>query len=204
MSNTSNNINNTNTIIMDAIMTRSESPVTPTQATLEEINYRERNPQRFLNQQRFLNHWRDPMVPYQVNNVVDRGEAIRVAEAEFEQQQNELFEQILAEEADDMPGLIPNELFEQTIFTHLRQFEAFTLDNQNVHRTLTVNFIKDMINRILVIPVPDAYKWNKDIMSDTPVEIITECGLDITVIQWTMEKYVSSANIYEMGEGIYG
>ena len=164
---------------------------------------RERNQQLERNQQRFLDHWREPRLAAPPND--DVGEAARVAE--FERQQNELFEQVLAaeaEEADAIPGLIPQELFEQTIFIHLRQFEAFTLDNQNVHRTLTVNFVKDMINRILAIPVSDAYKWNKDDISNTPAEIITKCGLDITVVQWTIEKYISSANIYEMGDGIYG
>ena len=199
MSNTSNN---TNTNIMDVPMTRSESPIISihTQFAFDiEPPRRERNHQLERNQQLFLNHWRNPAV-------TPRPDTPRDADAEFLQQQDTLIENILAAdavEADEMPALIPNHLFEQNIFTHLRQFEAFTRDNQNVHRTLTVNFVKDMINRIIAIPVPDAYKWNKDFPS-IAVDIICKCDLDSDVALWTIQKYISSASIYEMGEGIYG
>ena len=82
--------------------------------------------------------------------------------------------------------------------------KTFAADNQNVHILATVNQTKEMVKRILAIPIPDSYKWNVYKISKTIGEIITECELGINAGRVAMDKYTLSDNIYEMGEGIYG
>ena len=86
----------------------------------------------------------------------------------------------------------------------LRFLEAFAADNQNVHTAISVRHVTQLVNRILVIPVPEEYRWNTRIISKTPGEILIHCGLSINAGRIMMDKYTLSDNIYDMGEGIYG
>jgi len=81
---------------------------------------------------------------------------------------------------------------------------AFAGDNQNVHTSVAVKQTQDIIKKVLEIPVPDQYKWNPDVCSLTPAEIISACKLKQQAVLQMMVKYTSSETIYEMENGIYG
>lgn len=80
----------------------------------------------------------------------------------------------------------------------------FARDPQNVHTTPVVQQTKDIVDRILKIPVPAEYKWNMTVCSKTPGEIITMCKLTPKGAWQMSAKYCQDENIYEMGKGIYG
>lgn len=80
----------------------------------------------------------------------------------------------------------------------------FANDNQNVHTTIAVKQTQDVINKVLTIPVPEEYRWNADICSKTPAEVIVECKLKQQAVLQMMMKYTSNETIYEMENGIYG
>ena len=84
------------------------------------------------------------------------------------------------------------------------RLEKIANDNQNVHTTEAVNQTKEIVKKVLAIPVPMEYQWNVYWVSKTPGEIITDCTLQINPARVMMDKYTLSDNIYEMGEGIYG
>lgn len=84
------------------------------------------------------------------------------------------------------------------------RLERIANDNQNVHTTEAVNQTKEIVKKVLKIPVPPEYQWNTFWVSKTPGEIITDCTLQINPARIMMDKYTLSDNIYEMGEGIYG
>jgi len=77
-------------------------------------------------------------------------------------------------------------------------------DNQNVHTTEMVKQTKDIVKKVLAIPVPADYRWNIYSVSKTPGEIICDCKLSINSTRIMMDKYTLSDDIYEMGGGIYG
>jgi hypothetical protein len=81
---------------------------------------------------------------------------------------------------------------------------AFANDNQNVHTTHAVNQTKEIVGRILKIPVPPEYRWNMSECSKTPGEIILECKVSPTATWQMMAKYCQADNVYELREGIYG
>lgn len=95
------------------------------------------------------------------------------------------------------------EIVEPVLRDHTN-LKAFAADKQNVHTLVTVNQTKEMVKRILAIPIPNLYTWNVYKISKTIGEIITECELTINAGRVAMDKYTLSDNIYEMGEGIYG
>ena len=84
------------------------------------------------------------------------------------------------------------------------ELEAFAVDNQNVHRTETVKMVTTIVEKVLKIEVPKAYRWNARYISKTPGCIITDCRLSVQAGMAMMEKYSKSDNIYELGNGIYG
>lgn len=86
----------------------------------------------------------------------------------------------------------------------LGELRRFAHDNQNVHTTAAVNMTKEVVNRILKIPVPDEYKWNSRVCSKTPGEIVVRCRLTPRAAWQMISKYCQAETIYEMGEGIYG
>lgn len=81
---------------------------------------------------------------------------------------------------------------------------VFARDNQNVHTTTAVKQTKDMVERILKIPIPTEYKWNMRVCSKTPGEIITSCGLTPKGAWQMSAKYCQDEDVYDMGKGIYG
>lgn len=86
----------------------------------------------------------------------------------------------------------------------VRELALFAQDAQNVHTTAAVQRTKDMVARILNIVVPNDYKWNTQVCSKTPGEIIIACGLTPTAAWQMSSKYCQPENIYELGNGIYG
>jgi hypothetical protein len=84
------------------------------------------------------------------------------------------------------------------------RLERIANDNQNVHTTEAVNQTKEIVKKVLAIPVPMEYQWNVYWVSKTPGEIITDCMLQINPARIMMDKYTLSDDIYEMGPGIYG
>jgi len=84
------------------------------------------------------------------------------------------------------------------------QLERIANDNQNVHTTEAVNQTKEIVKKVLAIPVPPEYQWNTFWISKTPGAIILNCSLGINAGRIMMDKYTLSDDIYEMGPGIYG
>ena len=81
----------------------------------------------------------------------------------------------------------------------------FAADSQNVHTTVAVTQTQEIIQKILsTIPVPEEYRWDADVCSKTPGEIISECKLKQAAAFQMMSKYTSSETIYEMESGVYG
>lgn len=80
----------------------------------------------------------------------------------------------------------------------------FVKDKQNVHTAVAVKQTKDIVEKILKIPVPEEYRWNMNYCSKTPGEIITDCKLTPKAAWQMQAKYSQDENIYEMGTGIYG
>lgn len=74
----------------------------------------------------------------------------------------------------------------------------FAQDRQNIHTTLVVQKVKEMVEQILKIPVPEEYNSLK-----TPGEIILECQLTKQAAQQMMNKYCEDVDIYDLGIGIY-
>lgn len=82
---------------------------------------------------------------------------------------------------------------------------AFHLDNQNVHRSETVSFVKNSVSKIASIVIDDAdFVWNTLRVSKTPGEIIIRCSLTPAAAVLLIQKYAASDTIYNMMPGIYG
>lgn len=73
-------------------------------------------------------------------------------------------------------------------------------DRQNVHTALVVNKVKETVQTLLQIVVPDDYQTDT---LKTPGEIILECGLSKNAAWQMMSQYCTDAPIYELGNGIY-
>jgi len=85
-----------------------------------------------------------------------------------------------------------------------QNLRAFANDRQNVHTSSAVKQTKDIVEKILKIPVPEEYQWNMDYCSKTPGEIIIDCRLTPKAAWQMQAKYSQDEEIYEMGKGIYG
>jgi hypothetical protein len=86
----------------------------------------------------------------------------------------------------------------------LREEAEFVRDNQNIHRTSTVEMVKKTINEVLKIQVPDEYCWKADECSKTPGDIIVKCKLSSKAAWQMTAKYCQDEDIYDLGRGIYG
>lgn len=86
----------------------------------------------------------------------------------------------------------------------VRPLARFTADPQNVHTTLMVKQTKDIVEKVRQIQVPDEYRWNMNITSKTPGEIIAECKLSIHAACQMLTQYSHKTAIYDIEEGIYG
>lgn len=80
----------------------------------------------------------------------------------------------------------------------------FVNDKQNVHTTVAVNQTKEVVEKVLKIEVPEEYKWNKELISKTFSDIVTNCKLTPSAVWQMSSKYCSDEPIYELGDGIYG
>lgn len=85
-----------------------------------------------------------------------------------------------------------------------RELAQFAADPQNVHTTEAVKKVKEIIEKVLEVPVPVEYKWNITECSKTPGEIILECKLTPKAAWQMSAMYCADSEIYEMGKGIYG
>lgn len=84
------------------------------------------------------------------------------------------------------------------------ELAIFAADNQNVHTTQTVNFTKQIVQRLLKISVPNEYKWNLNECSKTPGDIIMSCKLSLKAAWQMTAKYCQDETIYDLEKGIYG
>jgi hypothetical protein len=84
------------------------------------------------------------------------------------------------------------------------ELAQFASDPQNVHTTETIKKVKEIIEKVLKVPVPTEYKWNITECSKTPGEIILECKLSPKATWQMSAMYCADSEIYEMGKGIYG
>lgn len=84
------------------------------------------------------------------------------------------------------------------------ELQRFAADNQNVHTTVAVRQTKDMVQKLLAIPVPPEFRWNMRECSKTPGDIIMCCKLTPKGGWQMVAKYCQDENIYELGQGIYG
>ena len=77
---------------------------------------------------------------------------------------------------------------------------AFAQDRQNIHTTLVVQKVHEMVQLITRIPVPPEYETET---LKTTGEIILECGLSKKAAWQMMSKYCEEVDIYDLGVGIY-
>lgn len=83
---------------------------------------------------------------------------------------------------------------------NIRLLEQFVEDKQNVHTSVAVQNVKNLVKKILEIPVPPEYETDT---LKTPGEIILECKLSKNAAWQMMVKYCEEVDIYELGIGIY-
>lgn len=85
-----------------------------------------------------------------------------------------------------------------------RNLRQFVEDPQNIHTSEAVEQTKKIIEKVRTVAVPDEYRWNKDVCSKTPGEIIAECRLSQKGAWQMMSQYAQDTAIYDIEEGIYG
>lgn len=85
--------------------------------------------------------------------------------------------------------------------TVLRDFAAH---NQNVHQDHSIKMMKETVQKVLKIPVPEGYRWNAEECSLTPGDIILKCKLTPKAAWQMTAKYCQDEDICYMGRGIYG
>lgn len=77
-------------------------------------------------------------------------------------------------------------------------------DPQSIHTIEVLKHTKDIVAKVREIPVPEDYRWDKEICSKTPGEIISECKLPQKAAHQMMSQYALDTAIYDIEEGIYG
>lgn len=85
-----------------------------------------------------------------------------------------------------------------------RALGQFAADPQNVHTSEAVRQTKDIVARVLQIPVPVEYRWHPIHASKTPFEIGLECKLSQRAAWQMMSQYAQDVSIYDIEPGIYG
>lgn len=126
-----------------------------------------------------------------------------IIEAELAAQENRLGD-LRAIAANQVQQLLVGRLAGHAIQVEQNELARFARDGQNVHTTRTVNHTKEMVNKLLKIPVPEGYRWNMNECSKTPGEIIVTCKLTPKAAWQMSAKYCQDETIYELGRGIYG
>lgn len=82
-----------------------------------------------------------------------------------------------------------------------RELEAIANDKQNVHTTVVVSAVKQMMTKVLEIPVPIEYRTET---MKTLTEVIDQCQPPLKAVWQMSAKYCNpSEDIYDMGPGIY-
>lgn len=84
------------------------------------------------------------------------------------------------------------------------ELAEFARDPQNIHTSQIVALVKQTVEKVLTIPVPEEYRWNAEECSKTPGDIITKCKLTSKAAWQMTAKYCQNEDIYDMGNGIYG
>lgn len=93
----------------------------------------------------------------------------------------------------------------QQVFAPVQQpLAALARDDQNLHRSVVVSMVKETIETVLKIPVPQEYRWNVVTTSKTLSDIVTLCKLSPKAVWQFSSKYCDSESIYNLGFGIYG
>jgi hypothetical protein len=85
-------------------------------------------------------------------------------------------------------------------FVDARPLAQLAQDRQNVHTAVVVAKVKEIIQKVLQIPVPPEYETDT---LKTSGEIILECGLSKQAAWQMMAKYCGDEDVYELGRGIY-
>lgn len=80
----------------------------------------------------------------------------------------------------------------------------FATDKQNIHTRQSVNMTKEVVQKVLSIPVPAEFRWNMNTISKTAGEILVDCKLNTAEMIEMMNRYIKDDDVYEMGNGIYG
>lgn len=81
------------------------------------------------------------------------------------------------------------------------ELAQFAHDNQNVHKTVTVNMVKEVVDRVLKIPVPPEYAYTNG--NRTAGEVLAYVPMNPATAAWFVQKYMAREDIYEYGPGIY-
>ena len=86
----------------------------------------------------------------------------------------------------------------------VRALAQFIADPQNVHTSEAVRQTKDVVAKVLQIPVPEEYRWHPVRSSKTPFEIGIECKLSQKAAWQMISQYAQDVAIYDIEPGIYG
>ena len=85
-----------------------------------------------------------------------------------------------------------------------RTLAQIAADPQSVHTSEVLNKVKEMVELIRKIEIPEEYRWNMENVSKTMTEIISECELTPAAASQFSSKYCAADTIYDMEEGIFG
>ena len=130
---------------------------------------------------------------------IDRARAVRIARRDEVRQRWERNQAFIAEQrARRIPP--PLDVGGAQAIRQGGELANLANDRQNIHTTLVVQKVKEMVEKILQILVPPEYQTDT---LKTPGEIILECKLSKQAAWQMMAKYCADADIYEMGVDIY-
>ncbi len=148
----------------------------------------------------------DPDRPYRERAAQRRieQERRRMAQLEAEMRAEEALQRRMLERAANAGVVAAGGGPPVAVARPVGELARFAGDNQNVHTTVAVNMTKEVINRILKIPVPAEYKWNSQYCSKTPGEIVVQCRLTPKAAWQMISKYCQDETIYDLEKGIYG
>jgi len=188
-------------------MFRQEHEVNPDQAKIHKDAALRREGIRYREAQLELHRIIDQET--QANGGIDADEAIRIAyirrlrEANDARRRREhLLEQRAAARQQARLAeqrAAPREE-EPRVYYMRQELANIANDRQNVHTELVVNKVKQTVQRILQVEVPEEYQTDT---LKTTGEIILECKLSREAAWQMMAKYCQDDDIYEMGNGIY-
>jgi len=128
-----------------------------------------------------------------------RREAVRVeAQRRWAERRRRINEALRAEVLADIA------FAQQPVHVAQRGIAQFIADPQNVHTSEAVRQTKDIVARVLTIPVPEEYRWHPINSSKTPFEIGLECKLSQKAAWQMISQYAQDVAVYDIEPGIYG